>query len=72
MNPRKKFAVLLAACGDYDGAYINDPSLTLEATDSHGIYYQCFTPDINQTHVINHLIGEEMKETKNVLVHLPG
>ena len=30
--------------------------------------YQVFAPDIPQMHVINHTNGEEMKETRNVLV----
>jgi enhancing lycopene biosynthesis protein 2 len=68
MNPRKKFAVILAGCGVYDGAEIHEATLTLLAIDRHGIEYQCFAPDINQAHVINHLNGNEMKETRNVLV----
>jgi enhancing lycopene biosynthesis protein 2 len=68
MNPRKKFAVILAGCGVYDGAEIHEATLTLLAIDRHGIEYQCFAPDINQAQVINHLNGNEMKETRNVLV----
>lgn len=30
--------------------------------------YTCFAPDKDQMHVINHTSGEEMKETRNVLV----
>lgn len=29
---------------------------------------QCFAPNIAQMHVINHLTGEEMPESRNVLV----
>jgi enhancing lycopene biosynthesis protein 2 len=34
----------------------------------NGAQYQCFAPDINQAHVVNHLTGEEMPETRNVLI----
>jgi len=67
MNPAKKFAVVLAGCGVYDGAEIHEATLTLLAIDRHLIDYQCFAPDINQAHVVNHLTGKEMKETRNVL-----
>lgn len=67
MNPTKKFAVVLAGCGVYDGAEIHEATLTLLAIDRHKIEYQCFAPDINQAHVVNHLTGKEMKETRNVL-----
>ena len=33
-----------------------------------GCSYEIFAPDINQHHVINHITGEEMDETRNVLV----
>lgn len=68
MNPVKKFAVVLSGCGVQDGAEIHEATLTLLAIDRHKCEYQCFAPDINQHHVINHLNGKEMKETRNVLV----
>jgi enhancing lycopene biosynthesis protein 2 len=67
MNPKKKFAVVLAGCGVYDGAEIHEATLTLLAIDKKKVDYQCFAPDINQAHVVNHLNGKEMKETRNVL-----
>jgi len=67
MNPTKKFAVVLAGCGVYDGAEIHEATLTLLAIDRHNVEYQCFAPDVNQAHVVNHLTGKEMKETRNVL-----
>ena len=33
-----------------------------------GAQVQCFAPNIAQMHVINHLTGEEMPESRNVLV----
>lgn len=64
----KKIAVVLAGNGVYDGAEIHEATLTLLAIARQGAQYQCFAPDINQAHVVNHLTGEEMPETRNVLV----
>lgn len=65
---KKKFAVVLAGCGVYDGAEIHEATLTMLAIVRQGGSYQCFAPDMNQHHVINHLNGEEMDETRNVLI----
>lgn len=64
----KKFAVVLAGCGVYDGAEIHESTLALLAIKQAGADYQCFAPDVDQHHVINHLNGEEMNEKRNVLV----
>jgi len=64
----KKFAVVLAGCGVFDGAEIHEATLTMLEIKSQGADYQCFAPDIPQHHVINHLNGEETKESRNVLV----
>jgi len=64
----KKIAVVLAGNGVYDGAEIHEATLTLLSIARQGAQYQCFAPNINQAQVINHLTGEEMPETRNVLV----
>ena len=64
----KKFAVVLSGCGVFDGAEIHEATLSLLAIARQGGSYQIFAPDIKQHHVINHLTGEEMEETRNVLV----
>ncbi len=64
----KKFAVVLAGNGVYDGAEIHEATLTLHSIMKHGASYEVFAPDIPQYHVINHLTGEEMDETRNVLI----
>ncbi len=64
----KKFAVILAGCGVFDGAEIHEATLTMLAIVRNGAEYQCFAPDIEQHHVINHITGEEMSEKRNVLV----
>ena len=64
----KKIAVVLAGNGVYDGAEIQEATLTLLAISRNGAQYQCFAPDMEQAHVVNHLTGEEMPEKRNVLV----
>lgn len=68
MSTPKKFAVILAGSGHKDGAEIHEATMTLYAIKKQGADYQIFAPNINQHHVINHLTGEEMPETRNVLV----
>ena len=64
----KKVAVILSGCGVYDGAEIQESVLTLLRLDQRGAEVKCFAPDIAQHHVINHLNGEEMTESRNVLI----
>lgn len=64
----KKIAVVLAGNGVYDGSEIHEATLTLLAVVRNGAEYQCFAPDVRQVHVVNHLTGEEMPESRNVLV----
>lgn len=63
-----RFAVILAGCGNKDGAEIHESVLTLLSIDRAGHQYQCFAPDIPQGRVINFLTNEEMKEKRNVLL----
>ncbi len=65
---KKKFAVVLSGCGVYDGAEIHESTMTMLSILEQGGQYQCFAPDIPQYHVINHLNGEVMDESRNVLV----
>lgn len=64
----KKVAVILSGCGVFDGAEVSESVLTLLYLAKQGASYQCFAPDINQHHVINHISGEEMPEQRNVLI----
>lgn len=64
----KKVAVILSGCGVYDGAEIHESVIALLRLDQRGAQVQCFAPNIAQLHVINHLTGEEMPESRNVLV----
>lgn len=64
----KKFALILAGSGVFDGSEIHEATLSMLAITQNGGTYQCFAPDISQHHVINHMTGEEMNETRNVLI----
>jgi len=68
MTTKKKLAVILSGCGHQDGAEIHESTLTLLAIHKLGADFQCFAPDKNQFHVINHISGEELQETRNVLI----
>lgn len=65
----KNIAVLLSGAGVFDGTEIHESVLTLLALSRAGAHYQCFAPDIDQLHVVNHLTGEVVaNEKRNVLV----
>lgn len=64
----RNVAVILAGSGVYDGSEIYESVITLLRLDQRGAKVQCFAPNIAQMHVINHLTGDEMPETRNVLV----
>ena len=68
MGDKKRFAVILSGCGNKDGAEIHESVMTLWAIHKHGAEYQCFAPDIPQHHVLNFITGQEMAESRNVLV----
>ncbi|WP_025673508.1 isoprenoid biosynthesis glyoxalase ElbB [Salinivibrio socompensis] len=63
----KKVAVILSGCGVFDGAEIQETVLSLLALEKNEAQWQCFAPDIDQHHVIDHRTGEPMNETRNVL-----
>jgi len=67
MSMTKKVAVILSGCGVYDGAEIHESVITLLRLDQRGAQVQCFAPNIAQMHVIDHLTGKEMPESRNVL-----
>lgn len=64
----KKFAIILSGCGVFDGAEIHEATLSMFAVAKQGGVYDIFAPDINQHHVINHITGDEMPESRNVLI----
>jgi enhancing lycopene biosynthesis protein 2 len=65
---KHSIAVILSGCGYLDGAEIHEATLTLWAIHKHGADFQCYAPNIDQHHVVNHLTGKEMNERRNVLI----
>jgi enhancing lycopene biosynthesis protein 2 len=63
-----KFAIVLSGCGVYDGAEIHEATMVMLAVETNGCRYEVFAPNINQYHVVNHLTGEVMDESRNVLI----
>lgn len=63
-----RFAVILAGCGNKDGAEIHESVLTLLSIDRAGHQYQCFAPDVLQGRVVNFLTNQEMPEKRHVLL----
>jgi enhancing lycopene biosynthesis protein 2 len=65
---KKKIGVLLAGCGVKDGSEIHEATLTLYFLDKHGADAVCMAPNKAQFDVVNHLTGEPLKETRNMMV----
>ncbi|HAZ14030.1 MAG: isoprenoid biosynthesis protein ElbB [Bdellovibrionales bacterium GWA2_49_15] len=63
----KKIGVILAGCGNRDGAEIREAVFTLLAIDKLGAEAVIMAPNLNQHHVISHLSGNELQETRNIL-----
>ena len=63
-----KVGVVLAGGGHQDGAEIHESVLTLLALDKAGADVLIMAPDMNQFHVVNHLNGNEMTTSRNILV----
>jgi enhancing lycopene biosynthesis protein 2 len=68
MKSKRKFAIILAGCGNRDGAEIHESVMALYAVAKTGSDYEIFAPDVNQYHVVNHFTGQPTDETRNVLV----
>ena len=45
----------LSGCGVYDGSEIHESVFILESLSRRNANYQCFAPNIDQMHVVNHL-----------------
>ncbi|HEY3353449.1 MAG TPA: isoprenoid biosynthesis glyoxalase ElbB [Polyangia bacterium] len=64
-----KVAVILSGCGVYDGTEIHEAVITLLALDRAGATVVCAAPNVDQTHVIDHLTGGVVEGARrNVLV----
>lgn len=63
-----KIGVLLSGNGVYDGAEIQEAVLTLLGIDEMGWEAHCISIDRPQHHVVNHITGEAMPESRNMLI----
>jgi enhancing lycopene biosynthesis protein 2 len=68
MNDIMKIGVLLSGNGVFDGSEIQEAVFSLLAIDENNADAVCFAPNIDQHHVLNHITGDEMNESRNVLV----
>ena len=64
----KNIGVILAGNGFLDGSETREAVLTLLAIDKLGANSVIMAPDIDQHHTVDHLTGNETKDTRNVLV----
>lgn len=63
-----KIGVLLSGNGVYDGSEIHESVFTLLAIDENRGEHICMAPNVMQHHVINHISGDEMPESRNVMI----
>lgn len=63
-----KIGVLLHGSGVYDGTEIQEAVFTLLALAEVGAEAVCLAPNVAQYHVLNHLTGEVLPESRNVLI----
>lgn len=63
----KKIGLLLSGSGVYDGSEIQETVFALLAIHEQNANVLFMAPNVDQMHVVNHLTGEEMQETRNVL-----
>ena len=62
------FGILLSGSGVYDGAEIQEAVLSMLAVSESGDTYTCIGVNADQFHVINHVTGEPMNESRNMFV----
>lgn len=63
----KRFAVVLAGCGNMDGNNIQEVVVLLTSIVQAEATFQCFAPDVEQMEVVDHYSGREMPERRYVL-----
>lgn len=59
--------LLLSGCGVYDGAEIQESIFAMLAIEEMGGKTVCIGIDDKQHHVVNHLTGAEMNESRNMI-----
>lgn len=61
-------AIILGGSGRSDGSEIHESVSCLIHLSRRGVEYRCFAPDQPQTDVINHVTGDAMPESRNLMV----
>jgi enhancing lycopene biosynthesis protein 2 len=62
-----RVGVLLSGCGVLDGAEIHEAVFTLLVLNRHQAEAVCCAPDIAQAATVDHVTGQPVRETRNVL-----
>ena len=63
-----KVGLVLSGCGVNDGSEIHEAVITMLELDKAGAEMVLMAANIDQLHVINHATGEEMDDSRNVLI----
>ena len=63
-----KVGLVLSGCGVNDVSEIHEAVITMLELDKAGAEMVLMAPNIDQLHVINHATGEEMDDSRNVLI----
>jgi enhancing lycopene biosynthesis protein 2 len=64
----KKVCMILSGSGVFDGTEIHEAVLSILYLQQSNIEIVFAAPDIPQTDVINHISGQEIQESRNVLI----
>jgi enhancing lycopene biosynthesis protein 2 len=59
-------AMVMHGNGVYDGTETTEAVSLLVSLSRAGAHVQCYAPNKDQAHVVNHLDGEEQQQTRNV------
>lgn len=59
---------MLSGCGVYDGSEITETTSMLISLSKHKATFQCYAPDSEQQQTVNHATGQELKQSRNILV----
>lgn len=63
----KKIAVILSGCGHLDGAEIRESTMTILSLDKREVRFKAYAPNVEQSSVVDHLVGKEVQERGNTL-----
>ena len=64
-----RVALVLAGCGAKDGSEITEAVSLLMALSQKGYNVQCFAPDRDTHHVVDHMTGSEKSSERRNQMH---